>query len=50
MALLIDGQVTTAAGTVGLVESGALEGASLAEVRVEHDGELLSGFVAEFAF
>jgi hypothetical protein len=50
MYVLIEGTATRAQGSVGLVESGALEGAPVAEVHVEHDGELLSGDVGEFTF
>ncbi len=50
MLVLVEGQKSSAIGDLGLVESGPLEGAGRGDVRIEHDGELLSGSVDEVDF
>lgn len=48
--LLIDADAVEARGSLGLVESGPLEGAPMAPVTVRYVDEALSGTVAGFSF
>lgn len=50
MLVLVEDGETTAVGTLGLVESGPLDGAAPGAVGIHHDGELLSGSVDRFDF